>query len=150
MRSAVQAVFSSGEMNYIKKIEKAAATKYYEEKDQRGGLILSKDKNQELYGRIKSKYQNTIFQNKMGKMGSLIINGEEQFGQLMLSDQCAVLMEIMKNFNTGDGVDMKLIGGKEKTGITTINKVISKSEECILIHQSAAGLFEAEIDLLKV
>lgn len=150
MRSAVQAVFSSGEMNYIKKIEKAAATKYYEEKDQRGGLILSKDKNQELYGRIKSKYQNTIFQNKMGKMGSLIINGEEQFGQLMLSEQCTVLMEIMKNFNTGDGVDMTLIGGKEKTGITKINKVLSKCEECILIHQSAAGLFEAEIDLLKV
>ncbi|MDE7286027.1 MAG: type II CRISPR RNA-guided endonuclease Cas9, partial [Lachnospiraceae bacterium] len=141
MRSAVQAVFSCGEMNYIKKIEKAVASKYFEEKEQGGGVILTKEKNQKLYVRIKYKYQNTIFQNKMGKIGSLIINSEERFSQLTLSEQCIVLMEIMKNFNTGDGVDMTLIGGKEKTGITTINKRISKCDECILIHQSAAGLY---------
>ena len=86
----------------------------------------------------------------MGKMGNLIVNSEDRFNLLTLSEQCAVLMEIIKNFNTGDGVDMTLIGGKEKTGITTINKKLSICEECILIHQSPTGLFRAEIDLLKV
>ena len=150
VRSAVQAVFSYYEMNYIKKIEKAVENNFYEEKEQGGEVILTKEKNQKLFIQIKSKYQNTIFQNKMGKMGNLIVNSEDRFRLLTLSEQCAVLMEIIKNFNTGDGVDMTLIGGKEKTGITTINKKLSICEECILIHQSPTGLFQAEIDLLKV
>ena len=42
------------------------------------------------------------------------------------------------------------IGGVKKTGVATLNKVISDKKEFKLINQSITGLYENEIDLLSV
>ena len=48
------------------------------------------------------------------------------------------------------GADLISIGGVKKTGVATLNKVISDKEEFKLINQSVTGLYENEIDLLTV
>ena len=45
---------------------------------------------------------------------------------------------------------MTAIGGVKKTGVATLNKVISDKQEFKLINQSITGLYENEIDLLTV
>ena len=149
VRSAVQACFTYYTMNYIKKIEKAVANEFYEEKEQ-GINVLSKEKNQKLFEQIKNKYQNSIFQNKIGLVGNIIVENEKKFNSLAIPEQCYTLMEIIKNLNTGDGINMLLIGGKKETGKTAINKKILSNDDFILVQQSPTGLFQKEIDLLTV
>ena len=149
VRSAVQACFTYYTMNYIKKIEKAVANEFYEEKEQ-GINVLSKEKNQKLFEQIKNKYQNSIFQNKIGLVGNIIVENEKKFNSLAIPEQCYTLMEIIKNLNTGDGINMILIGGKKETGKTAINKKILSNDDFILVQQSPTGLFQKEIDLLTV
>ena len=69
---------------------------------------------------------------------------------LAIPEQCYTLMEIIKNLNTGDGINMILIGGKKETGKTAINKKILSNDDFILVQQSPTGLFQKEIDLLTV
>ena len=123
---------------------------FYEEKGQMGINVLSKEKNQKLFEQIKNKYQNSIFQNKIGAIGNIIVKSEKKFNSLAIPEQCYTLMEIIKNLNTGDGTNMILIGGSKETGKTAINKKILSNEEFILVQQSPTGLFQKEIDLLTV
>ena len=139
-------------MGYIKKLEKAVTNNFYEEKNQVGKKILSKEMNQMLFKQIKGKYENAIFQNQMGTVGSLIVKGEERFCKLSLSEQCCLLIEIIKYFDSKNsvGANMISIEGKAKSVVLSMNKKISNNYECILVQQSPTGLFQKEIDLLTV
>jgi len=47
-------------------------------------------------------------------------------------------------------VNLKDVCGSEHAGTQTLNKKISESKECILIHQSVTGMYERKIDLLSI
>lgn len=65
--------------------------------------------------------------------------------------QKKTLKEILKTTAVGgSGADLKSIDASPNTGVTSTNKVISGNAEFKLIQQSVTGLYEHEIDLLKI
>ena len=96
-------------MLYIKKIEKACSTGNFEEKDKNGKQVLSKQQNEFVYELIIQKYQQSIFKKKVGAIGDTIIEKREKFAEISLEEQCKVLMQIFLNFQSGIGVELKII-----------------------------------------
>lgn len=135
--------------NYIKKIEKALVTDYYEEKDKERQLIITKEKNNKLFSKFVSKYNNSIFVNRIGAVGEVINKNQDMFVKLSLKEQCFVLNQLLQ-YSQLSGIDLSLIGGSSKTGVMLISKKFENVKEAILINQSATGLFQTEIDLLTV
>lgn len=149
LRSAVQAYFSSEEMAYIKKVEKAVSIKYFQEKDRINNPVLTEEKNNALYSSIAEKFQDTIFKNRIGTAGDIIIKGRTVFQKLSIEEQCAVLHQIFYSLKTGDKFDTSLIGGSKQSGAMAINKKIFQSaSELKLICQSVTGVCVKETDLL--
>lgn len=137
-------------MLYIKKIEKACSTGNFEEKDKNGKQVLSKQQNEFVYELIIQKYQQSIFKKKVGAIGDTIIEKREKFAEISLEEQCKVLMQIFLNFQSGIGVELKIIEGGKKSGVTYLNKKVMNVQELKLIDQSVTGVFSREIDLLTI
>lgn len=150
VNNAVQLCLQTNVMNYVKKLEKAIALNDYEETDQNGKNVLSKERNEELYKILKNKLNTTIFSRQMGTLRECIIKGEDKFCELTLENQCFVIKQILQTYQADAAADLTLIGGFANTGKIRINKNITDAEEVILIHQSVTGLFRTETDLLKV
>ena len=150
LTNAVQLCLSEKYMQYVKKIEKACATEFYEEKTKDRKLVISRIENENLYNILLEKSKNTIFKNKTGAFGKILENGKSQFISLSIEEQCKVLMQVVEYFRLGGNVDLRLIGGSKNSGASKINKKISGAEEVLLISQSVTGIFSSEIDLLKI
>ncbi|MBQ7834074.1 MAG: type II CRISPR RNA-guided endonuclease Cas9, partial [Lachnospiraceae bacterium] len=150
VKCAVSITFDRKKMNYIKKIEKAINSGYFDEKDVNGNKLISHDNNISLFEDIVEKYKTKIFKNQIGVLKSIIVNGNNMFYKLDEKEQCYVLMQLINNIYSNTMADVRLIGGKEKSGIIKINKKIIDTEELILIHQSVTGLYQAEVNLLTV
>lgn len=150
LNSAVQLCISMDAMLYVKKIEKACSTGYYEEKDSNGQLIILKEKNEKLYYLLVEKCQTTVFKDKVGAFGTILDKGKKQFCLLTVEKQCEVLMQILLHFQIGGNVNLELIGGSPNSGASKINKKLSGVNEVLLISQSITGVFSREIDLLTV
>lgn len=148
--SAVQLCLPMDTMLYIKKIEKACSTGNFEEKDKNGKQVLSKQQNEFVYELIIQKYQQSIFKKKVGAIGDTIIEKREKFAEISLEEQCKVLMQIFLNFQSGIGVELKIIEGGKKSGVTYLNKKVMNVQELKLIDQSVTGVFSREIDLLTI
>lgn len=148
--SAVQLCLPMDTMLYIKKIEKACSTGIFEEKDKNGKQVLSKQQNEFVYEFIIQKYQQSIFKKKVGAIGDTIIEKREKFAEISLEEQCKVLMQIFLNFQSGIGVELKIIEGGKKSGVTYLNKKVMNVQELKLIDQSVTGVFSREIDLLTI
>lgn len=74
----------------------------------------------------------------------------EKFAEISLEEQCKVLMQIFLNFQSGIGVELKIIEGGKKSGVTYLNKKVMNVQELKLIDQSVTGVFSREIDLLTI
>lgn len=136
--------------DYMKKIQKAVETGYYNEKNQKKENVLSCDRNQKVYDCLLEKCQNGIYKNRLGAVNQILADGREVYCTLNLEQQCYVLMQLMGNFQAGLKADLQLIGGSKTSGKMKISKRISNASEVRLICQSPTGLFEREIDLLRV
>lgn len=144
LRNAVSLCLSLSWIDYIKQVEKANELAYYDE------TKISLDKNLKLYRIIEDKHINAIFSKRQNAMGDVLKNGEEPFEKLNLSDQCHVLLELLKLSNIGIiNADLSLIGSKNN-GVIRINKNISTLNEMKLITQSVTGIYEKEIDMLTI
>lgn len=150
VRNAVQLCFGQEQMNYLKKVEKAVAKDDYEERDKNGQPVLTKEYNQNIYKQFMGKFEKTLFSNLFGTLKGYILNNEEKFNLLSIKEQCYILLQLCVHFCSGETADLRLLGGAEKIGKYRINKKISDARETVLICQSATGLFQREIDLLKV
>lgn len=150
LKNAVELQFDNKLSNYVKKVEKALASAFFEERDQYGKLIISKENNVQLFSYIREKYMETLYKNQAGTVGKLICAGQDKFIDLSLEEQCYVLMQIINYCHNVESADLRLIGGAEKSGKNKMNKKIAGSNELILICQSITGLFEAEINLLTI
>ena len=96
------------------------------------------------------KYQNSIYQNQSGAMKNSIIGKRNEFLTLSLEKQCRILKALVEYFRTGDIIDLRELGGSSQAGKVAMNKKIMGASELVLISQSPTGLFQQEIDLLKI
>lgn len=144
MRNAVSLCMKREWVNYIRKIESSA------EKDSIVNEITW-ERNVELYDILTEKMQAGVYRNRPNPVGEKLQNRRENFAALIEKEQCKVLLEVLKLMAIGlPEADLTKIQESSKTGIMRISKNISNAEEFKLIHQSPAGLYEREIDLLKV
>ncbi|MCH5272782.1 MAG: type II CRISPR RNA-guided endonuclease Cas9 [Lachnospiraceae bacterium] len=150
VNNAVQLCIDQNQMNYLKKVEKAVTSDYYEEKDSNGQPVLISERNKDIYRLFAEKFTHTLYKNLVGAVKKCVLESEETFCILSVKDQCYVLMQLFLNLQAGSTADLRLIGGVEQAGAYTINKDITKAQEVVLICQSVTGLYQREIDLLTV
>lgn len=144
VRNAVPLCLNQVWVTYIKKLEKTVDIDYVND-------AVTKEKNIELYKIMIDKHKNSIFSKKPNAIGDKLQKGLEKFISLSLLEQSNVLMQILQLTQLSNmGADLSSIGAAKKTGITFISKVISDTEEFVLINQSPAGLYESEIDLKTI
>lgn len=148
--NAVQMALSLKYLIYIKKI-----TKEIERGSDNNELELNeyiiKEDNLKLYDVLTDKHLNQIYKKRPNPVGEKLVQWREKFIKLSLSEQLSVLTQILQLSQlTNQGADLTAIGGVKKTGVATLNKVISDKLEFKLINQSVTGLYENEIDLLTV
>ena len=73
------------------------------------------------------------------------------FLNLKKEEKCVVLSEILHLFQCqSTSANLKMIDGPGKAGILVMNNNISKCNKISIINQSPTGIFENEIDLLKI
>ena len=96
----------------------------------------------------KSKRYSETFEGK--PIDTVLKSGRSAFAALPLSNQCRILLEILNVFqcNAVKG-NLVEIGGKKGEGAIRKNKKINQIGSIALLHQSATGLFERRVDLLK-
>ncbi len=148
--NAVQMSLSAGMVKYVRKIsianERYAADKEFE-KDEN----ISVQKNLELYEILKEKHLNQIYGKRPNPVGEKIEKGIEKFRSLSVRKQIYVLLQILQLSQlSNQGADLLEIGGEKKTGTSKLNKNITEKQEFKLINQSVTGLYENEIDLLRI
>ncbi|MCH5344270.1 MAG: type II CRISPR RNA-guided endonuclease Cas9 [Acetatifactor sp.] len=150
LANAVQLCMGIEHTNYMKKVEKAVASDYYDEKDAQKHLILTKEQNVNVYDQLVGKMTNATYANIVGAVKECVLQGKEKFIELSVKEQCYVLYQLCINLQAGEAADLRLLGGSEKSGKYVINKKITDAKEVILICQSATGLFQRKIDLLTI
>ncbi len=150
LKSATELCLEQEMLTYVKKIEKAIATGNYQEKDNEKKLIITKDRNVELYHILKDKYTNTIFRNEVGSVKKIVVENEGKFVDLDLEKQCYVLGQIILHLCEGVAVDLTDIGGAKISGKMRMSQNISSADELILITQSSSGIHRADINLLAL
>lgn len=150
VRNAVELSLDRHLMLYIKKVEKAVESNYYDEMDKDGNAVLSVPENEKIYEYILKKYTHGIYCKQVGVFGDILQNGRDKFIGLSLEEQCYVIMQVISNMVLSLKADMKAVGGSSQSGVLVINKKISNADEFVLIHQSVTGLYQAEVNLLTV
>lgn len=132
-------------LNRVKLAKKDLPVNKYDE--------LDTENNIRVYDMLRDKISDTIYNVMLNNQVKNLDNGKETFNKLEIGKQCEVLGQILKFFNCDRQLtDLSLIcGGKNKTvGNLSISKDITKYIEVKIINQSITGLFEEEVDLLKL
>lgn len=145
LRNAVSLCLSKEWTAYIKKLENTEQKGYLEKE-------ITAEKNAQLYQILTEKHQNSIFAKRPNAVGEKLAARFDKFCTLTLEDQCTVLMQILQLSAPGikTVANLKLIDESANAGIMLINKKISELKECVIIHQSPAGLYERKVDLLQI
>lgn len=149
---AVQLTLDIKSMKYIKKIEKFIK-RYSENKNTTINKyeLLSKEENERLYKLLDEKLKNSIYKNKKNNQADKISSGFELFKKMDIKDQIVQLNQLLLIFGPqNNGVNTELIGGKKKTGVVFLSNKFKEFKEFKIINQSITGLFENEVDLLKL
>ena len=122
-------------------------TQYRDKKSE----IISFDNNIKLYDIIIEKNTEGIYSKRINSIGEILVKGRKIFSELSIEKQVDSLLKIMKVFSSDNhGIDLSDIKGSTNGGVMQINKNISDKKEIVLVNQSVTGLFESQVDLLKV
>lgn len=146
--NAVQLKLDSSNYEYIRNI-----FKHIEETDENilNKYGITKDKNENVYEVLLQKHLNGIYSRRPNPVGIKLKDGKEKFLQLSIEKQIKVLLQIIQLSQLiNQGANLTDIGASAKTGVSLISKKVSDIEEIKIVNQSPAGLFESEIDLLKI
>lgn len=150
LRDAVPFYLSDLDISYVKCVEKAVQTQFYD-REQQGRRVITEEKNIALYDLLMEKLNEGIFLKKKTTIVEMLLEGQETFKKLDLEKQCYIIMQIFAWINsTQNGVNLTYIGGAANAGKLKLSKIVSKLSEAILIEQSTTGLYERKIDLLTV
>lgn len=104
----------------------------------------------ELYETLSEKLSKGIYSFKKNNQAKKIKDSYNKFIELNIEDKIEVISQLILLFQSfNNGCNLKLIGLSNRTGITKFSKKIN-FKEFKLINQSITGLFENEVDLLKL
>lgn len=144
LRNAVSMILDHRWINYSKKLENISEKGYVEKE-------ITAENNVEFYRILTNKMTQSIFAKRPNYMGEKLQKRMEDFVRLNIEDQAKVLLQILNLTKIGTvKADLTTIGESANAGVMTSAKKISECQQFSLIHQSSAGLFETEIDLLTV
>ena len=151
MESSVPVYFDDETTRYIKKIEKIIE----KHKNDRNLVIseehdgITREKNEDLYGKLIKKSRLQIFKNRPAECNALIEDGFAVFVGLSLMDQVVAIYNILCYFGMNSGLsDFSLIGGSKAQGTLRINsKIDPKKRKVVLIDQSITGIYENRLAL---
>lgn len=144
LRNAVNLSVNYESINYIHDLETSVSTKSTHRN-------ITIDKNIALYDELSQKHLATILRKRPNPVGEKLKQGREKFIKLSLDDQISVLMQILNLSIIGvTFADLSRIGGAAKSGVMLTSKKISDNFEFKLINQSITGIYEKEVDLLKI
>lgn len=156
LQCAVQLIVSQEQERYLKKLEKYIQ-KNSQRKDKKQNLpiteydALTKESNIRIYDMFIDKLTNTIYSKRPANPVDKLKTKKELFEQLSVEYQCVVLNEILHLFQCKPIVaDLSIIKEASSTGLIQKNKIISSSNNVIMVNQSVTGLFKQETDLLKI
>lgn len=151
-KGANQLILSEQDSKTLKKVVKFNLRR----KENKDVTITEKDEiNAEillqLYDTFLWKIQNTIYGIKLSAQEKTLQEKRDAFQNLSLEEKTLVLYEILHMFQCQSvSANLKAIGGPGNAGILRISNNITKCNQISLINQSLTGIYEQEIDLLKV
>ena len=151
-KGANQLILSEGDSRILKKVVKFNLRR----KENKNVTITEKDEiNTEillqLYDTFLWKIQNTIYGIRLSAQEKALKEKRETFRSLSLEEQTLVLYEILHMFQCQSvSANLKAIGGPGNAGILVMNNNITNCNQISIINQSPTGVYEQEIDLLKV
>lgn len=151
LSNAMPLYLSGNDEEYLRKIMKAIEIDNYEEIDKDSNAIITEEKNVALFDVLCVKLNSEPYINNRWNICKTLEGKEEIFKNLDIKKQCYVIGQIISWINSAmQNVNLKDVCGSEHAGTQTLNKKISESKECILIHQSVTGMYERKIDLLSI
>ncbi len=148
---SIQLILNNSEQKIIKKIDKFL-TKKKDNKDIKVSIMdnIKEKELIDLYQKLSYKLNNGIYSYKKNNQAKNIIDSFDNFVGLSIEDKVEVINQLILIFQgVNNGCNLKLIGLSAKTGVVFIPKKMNY-KEFKLINQSITGLFENEIDLLKL
>lgn len=144
--NAVQMILPYKWSKYVKKMYEALEQ---ENVDYINHSVISKANNVELFKILMDKHKSGIYGKKPNSVGDKLEEWEKDFEKLNIEDQCKILGELLKlSQRNNQGVDMSILNGGKKMGVSLISKKISGLSECKVINQSVTGLYANETDLM--
>lgn len=149
---AIPLILNSSYVKYVKILEKFNLRKTLnpnvrvEIKDN-----ITKEKNLKLYNEFINKLENTIYKNRLNNGIKLLIENIKIFSDIIIENQCDLLLEILKIFSLkNNGCNLEFLGGGAKSCICTKNNKLNTYMEFKLINQSITGIYKKEINLLEL
>ena len=104
-----------------------------------------------LYDTFLYKLENTVYGIRLGAQVKTLNENRDKFLSLQDEEKCIVLSEILHMFQCNSvAANLSMIDGPSKAGILVMNNNITKCNKITIINQSITGIYEQEIDLLKV
>ena len=138
-------------IEYMHKIEKAKEKGDYTEVDKYGDKIITIQKNLYIFDKLIEKMENKPFKNKKNTSIEIMQSGREKFRKIEIPKQVTIILDIINNmYGIKQELDLRAIGGPAKGGKCRASREIDKITEVRLITKSCTGLFERQIDLLKI
>lgn len=148
---SIQLILNNKDQKLVKKMDKFLAKKK-DNKDIKVSLMdnIKEEELLDLYKNLSYKLNNGIYSNKRNNQASNIAQSFDIFRSLSIEDKIDTLSQILLIFQSvNNGCDLKSLGLSAKTGVVFIPKKINY-QEFKIINQSITGLFENEVDLLKL
>ena len=105
----------------------------------------------QIYDMFYEKIKNTVYNVRLSAQEKTLSDKKKNFLHIKKEEKCVVLSEILHLFQCqSTSANLKMIGGPGKAGILVMNNNINKCNKISIINQSPTGIFENEIDLLKI
>ena len=145
--------------NYIKRLES-----FGEKRKKNSNLIYAREydkftqeDNLELYDLLQEKLRSGMYKPRPANPCNTLQNGRASFIALEPAEQAKLLLDLVGSFGTGsgNGIDLKQIGGVSKAGMTTLSSKLSNWKSSFttarIIHTDSSGLHEVpSINLLEL
>ena len=157
MNCAHQLLLSTEMEAYLKRVLKYCASADEYERMHKGEIYrlvtadgITADTNLTLYDVFLSKLGSNPYVRMLSKQFGVMQAGRERFVALSCEKQCRALAQILKLFTRADkSADLTAIGGGSQAGTLRPQCRISHYKEVFILYQSATGLIEKKVDLLK-
>lgn len=151
LRNAIQLNLTKESYIIVKQIEKESRNDY---KFVNKNKLINKDNNLNIFKELLEKFNSSIYRNSLIIGKKALGNLEEAyklFEKLDLVKQCETILKVITAMGcSGVNYDLPEVGlGTEVGRIRPLN-VINNYGEFKIINQSITGLFENEVDLLKL